>query len=92
MRDEIWSNLASDFRIHLIWSQVSDLTITQFGRVANEKDVTYRENRPYNPENDRVVLSFGYSTPLNHKSSCTNFPLNKCTTIRTKIRTNHYTG
>lgn len=45
MRDEIWLDLPSDFRVHLVWPQISNLAITQFGRVLYEKDVAYRENR-----------------------------------------------
>lgn len=43
MRDEIWSGLPPEFRVHLSWSQVRRLAIPQLGRVLNEKDFVYRE-------------------------------------------------
>ena len=41
--DEIWFGLPSDFRVHLAWSQVECLMITQFERVLNEKNSIYHE-------------------------------------------------
>jgi len=43
MRTEIWLGLLPEFRVHLSWSQVRHLQITQLGRVLNEKDLVYRE-------------------------------------------------